>query len=340
MIAIGPRNSITDVPGITVGNAEDHALVTGATVVVPDEPALCAVDHRGGAIGARDTIALMPGSVGGWVHAVCLSGGSAYGLDAAGGVMDRLRVLGRGLEFGGAIVPIVPSAIIFDLMVGERRDWDRPPWWTLGARAFENAGSDFALGNAGAGLGATAADLKGGLGTASFRASDFTIGAIAVANPVGGVVIPGTDTFWAWMLEQDGEFGGQVPPTARPGNITAAPREDPAPANTTLAVVATDAELDRDTALRLAIMAQDGMARAIRPIHGPMDGDTVFVMSTARRPKPDPTFGLMQMGALAADVTARAITRGVYAADALAGIPCYRERHGNPPNGAAGPRAR
>ena len=134
MITTGPRNSITDVPGITVGNAQDHDLATGATVVVPQEPALCAVDHRGGAIGARDTIALMPGSVGGWVHAVCLAGGSAFGLDAAGGVMDRLRAQGRGFEFGGAIVPIVPSAIIFDLMVGERRDWDHPPLVETGRR--------------------------------------------------------------------------------------------------------------------------------------------------------------------------------------------------------------
>lgn len=326
MISTGPRNSITDVPGITVGNAEDHDLVTGTTVIVPDEAAVCAVDHRGGAIGARDTITLMPGSVGGRVHAICLSGGSAFGLDAAGGVMDRLRMLRRGLEFGGAIVPIVPSAIIFDLMVGEKRDWNRPPWWELGARAFDNAGTDFALGNAGAGIGATAADLKGGLGTASFRTPDYTVGAVAVANPVGSVVIPGTETFWAWILEQQGEFGGQQPPTRQPEIFGAAPAGDPTPANTTLVVVATDAGLDRDAALRLAIMAQDGMARAIRPVHGPMDGDTVFVMSTARRPKPDPTVGLMRLGAMAADVTARAITRGVYEAESLAEYPAYRYR--------------
>ena len=176
-------------------------------------------------------------------------------------------------------------------------------------------------------MGATAADLKGGLGTASIQTDDHIVGAVAVTNPVGSVVIPGTDTVWAWLAEQNNEFGGQTPPTLPPAGISPAPA-DPAPANTTLVVVATDAELDRDSALRLAIMAQDGLARAIHPIHTPLDGDTVFVLSTARRPKPDPTHGLMRLGALAADVAARAVTRGVIEAGSLAGIPCYRERHG------------
>ena len=326
MLRIGPRNSITDVAGITVGNAEDHGLTTGTTVIVPDEAALCAVDHRGGAIGARDTIALQPGSVGGWVHAICLSGGSAYGLDAPGGVMHALRAQGRGFEFGGALVPIVPGAIIFDLMTGENKEWDRPPWWDLGAQAFANAGPDFALGNSGAGMGATAGELKGGLGTASYSSGDYTVGAIAVSNPVGGTVIPGTNTFWAWMDEQQDEFGGQTPPAARPEALAAVPAESPS--NTTLVVVATDAELDRDTALRVAIMAQDGLVRAIRPIHTPLDGDTVFVLSTAKKPKPDPMRGLMQIGAMAAGAAARAVTRGVYEAEPLAGFPSYRQTHG------------
>ena len=326
MFRPGARNSITDVPGIAVGNAEDHDLVTGTTVIVPEEAALCAVDHRGGAIGARDTIALQPGSVGGWVHAVCLSGGSAYGLDASGGVMDRLRRAGQGFLFGGALVPIVPSAIIFDLMVGDRREWEHAPWWDLGARAFEAAGPEFALGNAGAGLGATAGPLKGGLGTASLVTGDYTVGAIAVANPVGGTVMPGTDTFWAWMLEQGAEFGGQLPPATRPTIYRQMPPAGDA-TNTTLAVVATDAELDRDMALRVAIMAQDGMTRAVRPIHGPMDGDTVFVLSTGARSRPDPMHGLMGLGTIAADTVARAITRGVYEAEPLAGFPSYRQQH-------------
>ena len=325
MLRTGPRNSITDVPGITVGNAEDHHLTTGATVVVPEEAALCAVDHRGGAIGARDTIGLQPGSVGGWVHAICLSGGSAFGLDAPGGVMHALRAEGKGFAFGGAQVPIVPGAIIFDLMTGDNREWDQPPWWDLGAQAYAAASADFALGNAGAGMGATALNLKGGLGTASYQSDDCIVGALAVANPVGGVVIPGTDTFWAWMDEQAGEFGGQTPPARRPEALVAKPPVSPS--NTTLVVVATDAVLDRDNALRVAIMAQDGLVRAIRPIHTPFDGDTVFVISTGKRQLPDTPETLMNIGAMAAGATARAITRGVYEAESLAGYPSYREKH-------------
>ncbi len=325
MIRVGPRNSITDVHGIRVGNAEDTDLVTGATVIVPEEASFCAVDHRGGAIGARDTIALMPGSVGGWVHAICLSGGSAFGLDASGGVMDALRQEGTGFQFGGALVPIVPSAIIFDLMVG-KPSWDTPPWWDLGKAAYLAANAEFALGNAGVGMGATAGSLKGGLGTASFQSDQYTVGAIAVANPVGSTVIPGTDTFWAWISEQDGELGGQMPPRAQPDILKAVPSVGTP--NTTLVVVATDADLDRDMALRLAIMAQDGIARGINPVHTPLDGDTVFVLSTGKQPRPDPTNGLIKLGALAADATSRAIARGVYEADTLAGIPSYLDQHG------------
>ncbi len=321
----GPRNSITDVPGIRVGNAENQQFSTGATVIVPDQPAICAIDHRGGAIGSRDTVTMMPGSVGSHVHAICLSGGSAYGLDAAGGVMHGLRAQGTGFQIADVVVPIVPQAIIFDLMVG-RHDWDHPPWWDLGAEALASAGMDFALGNAGAGLGATAGPLKGGLGTASFATGDYTVAALAVANPVGGCVIPGTDTFWAWMREQDGELGGQTPPGRAPMLYT--PPQSKPGENTTLVVIATDAELDRDTALRVAIMAQDGLAHAIRPVHSPLDGDTVFVLSTGRAPRPDPWHGISALGTLAADAAARAIARGVFEAEGIAGFPAYRDKHG------------
>jgi len=327
MIRTGFRNSIADVPGIRVGHAEDRGLTTGTTVIALREPCLCAIDHRGGAVGARDTIALMPGSIGGRVNAICLSGGSAYGLDAAGGVMDGLRRAGEGFAFGGALLPIVPSAIIFALMTGETRDWKDPPWWRLGRRALDAADEEFALGNVGAGLGATAGSLKGGIGTASFQTDAHVVGALAVANPAGSTVIPGTDTFWAWMLERDGELGGQRPPSSPLSDVATIPNAG-APGNTTLVVVATDAALDRDMALRVAIMAQDGIATAIRPVHGPMDGDTVFVLSTGARDEPADLHGLMQLGALAADAAARAIARGVYEAETLAGVPSYRETHG------------
>ena len=320
----GPLNTICDVPGIRVGNAEDPALVTGVTVVLPERPAVAAVDHRGGGIGARDTVLLGPGSTVGAVHAIALSGGSAYGLDAAGGVMHGLRGRGVGFAVGAEVVPIVPSAIIFDLLAGGPKAWEHPPWWALGLSALEAAGTGFALGNAGAGMGATAGALKGGLGAASVRDGEVTVGALAVANPVGSVLIPGTRTFWAWAHERAGELGGQVPPVAP------LPEEDegaaaPPLANTTLAVVATDAALTRDQAQRVAIMAQDGLARAIRPVHAPLDGDTVFALSTGARQVDVGPAGLGRLGSLAADCVARAVARGVYEAEALAGYPAYRD---------------
>ncbi|MEO1493617.1 MAG: P1 family peptidase [Pseudomonadota bacterium] len=328
MIGVGPKNCICDVPGIQVGQAEDHDLITGVSVVVPDQPCVAAVDHRGGGIGARDTALLGPGSTITKVHAICLSGGSAYGLDAAGGVMHALRAKGHGFQIGEALVPLVPSAIIFDLMIGDRRDWAHPPWWDLGRQAAEALGTEVSLGNAGAGLGATAGPLKGGVGTASFAGPDYTIGALAIANPVGGTVIRGTSTFHAWMLEQNREFGGQTPPTQQPEIFVADGAGGYPLGNTTLAVVATDAALTKDQAQRIAVMAQDGLAKAIRPVHGPLDGDTVFVLSTASAKAPDAWTGINTLGTLASDAVARAVTRGVYEATSLGGYPSYRDYHG------------
>jgi L-aminopeptidase/D-esterase-like protein len=324
MIRPGPRNSLTDVAGILVGNAEAPDLVTGATAVILERPAIGAVDVRGGGPGTRETEALAAEATVQEVHGLALSGGSAYGLDAAGGVMHWLRGQGRGFRIGEAVVPIVPGAIIFDLLTGGPKDWDHPPWWDLGYQAAQAAGADFALGNAGAGLGATAGKLKGGLGTASVRWNGLTVGALAVSNPVGSVVIPGTRTFWAWPFELDTEFGGQTPPSAPPADLDhdfAAP----AGANTTCAVIATDAQLTRAQAKRVALMAHDGFARAIRPVHTPLDGDTVFVLATGVIPLADPVGDLARLGMLGADCAARAITRGVYEAAALAGWPAYRD---------------
>jgi L-aminopeptidase/D-esterase-like protein len=324
MITPGPRNSITDVAGIRVGNAESAALTTGATVIIPDAPAIAAVDVRGGGPGTRDTEALAPQSTVQEVHGIALSGGSAYGLDAAGGVMHWLRQQGRGFAIGGDVVPIVPAAIIFDLATGGPKHWDHPPWWGLGYDAATAAGTDFALGNAGAGLGATAGRLKGGLGTASVQWNGFTLGALAVANPMGSAVIPGTRTFWAWPFELANEFGGQTPPQGPPADLTHTFTSQPG-ANTTLAVIATDARLTRPQAMRIALMAHDGFARALRPVHSPLDGDTVFVLSTGAKPLADRVGDLAQLGMLAADCTARAITRGIHEAAPLAGWTAYRD---------------
>ncbi len=319
----GPLNTICDVPGIRVGNAEDQNLATGTTVIMPDTAATCVVDHRGGGIGSRDTVVLAAGSTISKANAVVLSGGSAYGLDAAGGVMHWLRQAGKGFPVGAEIVPIVPQAIIFDLLFRQSGDWDHPPWWALGLQACQAASTTVKLGNVGAGLGATAGTLKGGLGSASIVAPDGVVGALAVANPAGSVTIPGTDTFWTWMLEQDGEMGQQVPPATRPKFFSASGGS--ALANTTLAVVATDLALTRDQAQRVAIMAQDGIAHAIRPAHGPLDGDTVFVMSTERRVSDMTPAAIARLGTLAADCVARAIVRGVYEAETLGGFKSYRD---------------
>ena len=324
MIRPGPRNSITDVRGIRVGNAEAPALLTGATAVIPDHPAIAAVDVRGGGPGTRDIDALAASSTVQEVHGIALAGGSAYGLDAAGGVMHWLRGKGRGFAIGGTVVPIVPGAIIFDLTIGGTMDWDHPPWWELGHKAAGSAGLDFALGNAGAGLGARAGTLKGGLGTASVQWGGVTIGALAIANPVGSVVIPGSGTFWAWPFELEAEFGGQAPPGAPPTDLDYDFSRPPG-TNTTLVVIATDAKLTRPQAKRVALMAHDGLARAIRPVHSPLDGDTVFVLATGAQALQDPITDLARLGMLAADCTARAITRGVFEAQALAGWPAYRD---------------
>jgi L-aminopeptidase/D-esterase-like protein len=324
MIRPGPRNSITDVPGILVGNAELPELTTGVTAVIPQRPAIAAVDVRGGGPGTRETEVLSADSTVQEIHGIALAGGSAYGLDAAGGVMHWLRQQGRGFAIGGTVVPIVPGAIIYDLTTGGPKDWDHPPWWALGHKAAAAADEVFALGNTGAGLGAKAGKLKGGLGTASVQANGLTIGALAIANSLGSVVIPGTRTFWAWPFELDGEFGGQTPPTAPPADLDH-DFSSPAGANTTLAVVAIDAQLTRAQARRIALMAHDGFARAIRPVHSPLDGDTVFVLATGTQVLADPVGDVARLGMLAADCVARAITRAVYEATPLAGWPAYRD---------------
>lgn len=343
MIRPGPKNLITDVPGILVGNAENDDVKSGTTVVLPEHQAVCAVDVRGGAPGTRETDALNPTCLVDKVDAVVLSGGSAFGLDAASGAMAWLAERGRGFQVGGMVVPIVPSAILFDLMNGGDKNWgDSLPYRELGIKACNNAGEHFTLGNAGAGLGATVGhsppdQLSGGLGSASFvieAGADgrpaVTVAALVAVNPFGSVFMPDSDVFWAWPFEQDGEFGGRRPYS----NQVNPPVDDrqlgEVGGNTTLVVVATDAALTKAEAQRLAIMAHDGLARAIRPVHTPFDGDTVFVLSTGVHALTDPVADLARLGSLAADCTARAIARGVYHADDLDNIPSYRSLYSKP----------
>jgi L-aminopeptidase/D-esterase-like protein len=333
MLQPGPLNLITDVEGIRVGNAEDAGVRTGVTAVLPDHPSLAAIDVRGGAPGTRETDSLDPTCLVDRVDAVVLSGGSAFGLEAGSGVTNWLAVQGRGFAVGSAIVPIVPAAILFDLLNGGAKDWgEYPPYAALGRAATIAAARSFALGNAGAGYGAKAGPLKGGLGSASALAADgLQVGALAAVNARGETVMPGSSCFWAWALAQAGEVGAQAPPTQPPPLEESEPPSAFPGGHTTIAVVATNAALDKAEAQRVAIMAQDGFARAIRPTHTPFDGDTVFVLATGRWRLPEPRAGaLLRIGAAAADCTARAIMRGVYEAQSVGDLVCYRERYGIP----------
>lgn len=331
----GPRNLITDVAGLRVGNAEDRAARSGVTVVLPDARTVAAVDVRGGGPGTRDTELLDPTCLVDAVDAIVLSGGSVYGLEAAAGVTCWLADAGRGFPLGPLRVPICPSAILFDLLNGGDKGWGaRPPYRDLGLAACAAATLEVPLGNVGAGLGAKAGVLKGGLGSASAvdGASGLTVGALIAANPVGSAVMPGQPTLWAWALEQRGELGGQPPPL-RGSDLEAEFPALPATAepggNTTIGVVATDAVLTKAEAKRLAMMAQDGLARAVRPSHTPFDGDTLFVLATGARPLPEPrALALARLGAIAADTAARALARGVYEAESLGPFPGYRATHG------------
>ncbi len=333
----GARNLITDVAGITVGNAVDEKARTGVTVVVPEKRAMAAVDVRGGGPGTRETDLLDPVNHVDEVDAITLSGGSVYGLEAASGVGAWLGARGRGYQLRNLpmVAPIVPAAILFDLANGGDKSWgEMPPYRALGIAAIESASAEFSLGNVGAGRGARAGNLKGGLGSTSWITEDgFTIGALAAVNSVGSVLVPGTRSFWAWTLEQQGELGGQVSPQIPPGGIDLDFPADSKPGrlvsprtNTSLGIVAVDAELTSVEAKRLAVMAQDGLARAVRPVHTPYDGDVVFALATGARPlgAPRPLM-LARLGTIAADCLARAIARGVYEARPIDGVPAYRQ---------------
>ncbi len=327
------RNLITDVPGVRIGHAEDLRVGSGVTVVLFDAPAVASVDLRGGGPGTRETALLDPARTVPAVDAIALSGGSAFGLDAASGVQAWLREQNRGFAVRTARVPIVPAAILFDLLNGGDKDWGRfPPYRELGYAATAAAGLDFALGSVGAGTGATTADCKGGVGSASAQSADGTlVGALAVANAAGSALIGGGPWFWAAPYEQGGEFGGRGLPSAFAASALEPRTKGTVGENTTLAVVATDARLTKAQAKQLAVMAQSGLGRAIYPAHTPLEGDLVFAASTGRRSLSDPIAGLTALGALAANVLARAIARGVYAARALpfpGAVASWRDRFG------------
>jgi L-aminopeptidase/D-esterase-like protein len=328
------RNLLTDVAGVLVGQAEDARVASGVTVVVFAEPAVASVDVRGGGPGTRETALLDPAQTLSGIDAIALSGGSAFGLDAASGVQAWLREQGRGFQVREARVPIVPAAILFDLLNGGDKDWGRyPPYRELGYAAAAEAGPAFALGSSGAGLGATTVNLKGGIGSASATTSGgISVGALTAVNAACTVTIGDSPHFWAAPFERGAEFGGlghhpAIPDEAFIARTKGAPR-----VSTTLAVVATDAILSKAQCHRLAVMAQTGLARAVYPVHTPLDGDVVFAAATGRQPLADPLLALTELGTLAANVLARAVARGVYEATALpfpGALPSWKDRFNN-----------
>ncbi len=321
-------NLLTDVEGVAVGHSTDLTLGSGVTAIVFDEPAIASCTVLGGAPGGRDTALLDPAMTVGAVDGLVLSGGSAFGLDAAGGVQAGLREMGRGLKVGDALVPIVPQAILFDLINGGNKDWGlHSPYRDMGYAAFKAANKGpFGLGSVGAGTGATTATVKGGLGSASAVSSrGYRIAAIVAVNALGSATIGDGPHFWAAPFEQNDEFGGLGMPQVvdsrlrlKGTNITA----------TTIGVVVTDAQLTKAEAHRLSICAHDGFARALLPTHLPLDGDTVFAASTGRHARDDMP-GFMELCHLATIIMARAIARGVYEATALpveGGQAAWRDR--------------
>jgi L-aminopeptidase/D-esterase-like protein len=314
-------NLITDVDGIHVGQADDARLISGVTAIVPTEPAVASVAVLGGAPAGRDLGCLEPDAVVQHIDAIVLAGGSGFGLDAGGGVQAWLREQSRGFLVGHSHVPIVPTAICFDLNNGGDKSWGRySPYRELGyAAAAAAGGGAFALGTAGGGYGASTVDLKGGVGSASaITSGGFTVGAIVVVNALGSALLGGGPHFWAAPLERDGEFGGLGLPALSAGSNIAAldwkGRGSQPPPSTTIACVATDAVLDKAQAKRLAIAANAGLARGLRLAHAAMDGDTVFALATARRPLRCCVQDQIEIGVVASDCLARAIARGVHSA--------------------------
>ncbi|MEX6634218.1 P1 family peptidase [Hyphococcus lacteus] len=324
----GPFNLITDVSSILVGNAVDEGAKTGATVLRCARSFITAVDIRGGGPGTRETDALSSESLIGRCDAIVLSGGSVFGLAAADGVASALSHENIGLRLGekGPAIPIVPAAILHDLTNDGDKNWGaNPPYRELGAQALNNAGVSFDLGNSGAGFGAMAGTKKGGLGSSSITLENgTTLGALVAVNPVGSVYMPDGKTFYAWPWEIENEFGGHAPPKQR-DNADPFPehsrlnKSTPENSNTVIAIIATNADLSNVEAKRVAIMAHDGIARAIRPAHTPFDGDTVFTIATGDISLEDTSpaarhYEITRIGSAASDCLARAIARGVFEA--------------------------
>jgi L-aminopeptidase/D-esterase-like protein len=321
------RNLITDIAGLQVGHATDESVRSGVTALICGAGWSAGVDVRGGGPGGRETDALSPENLVGRAHAVVLAGGSVFGLAAADGVAAALSAQGMGLQLrsGSPRIPIVPSAVLHDLGNGGDKNWGRePPYRELGIRALGAAGPEFALGSVGAGRGAMAGLTKGGIGSTSLHLGEgLIVGALVAVNSVGSVRMPDGKTYWAWAFELDQEFGGGGAPRQLMDSSDPAPEESrllalgrlQAGANTTLGVVACNADLTTAECKRVAMMAQDGIARAVRPAHTPFDGDTLFALASGELgldKNQQRAVHIGRIGSAAADCMARAIARAVH----------------------------
>ncbi|UXS10150.1 P1 family peptidase [Agrobacterium tumefaciens] len=326
-------NLLTDIDGVSVGNVTDLSLGSGVTAIVFEKPAIASGSVLGGAPGGRDTGLLDPVMTVETVDAFVLSGGSAFGLDAAGGVQAGLREIGRGLQVGSTRVPIVPQAILMDLLNGGDKDWGlHSPYREMGYAAFEAARAmPFELGTAGAGTGATTATFKGGLGSASAVSSGgYKVAAIVAVNALGSVTVGTSRHFWSAPFEVQGEYGDCGFPAHFEPDHTALRLKGVNLTATTIGAVVTDAALTKAQAHRLSIMAHDGLARAVLPAHLPSDGDTMFAASTGEKPL-EGGVHFAELCHLATIVMARAVARGVYEATALpvdGAQKAYRDLHG------------
>jgi L-aminopeptidase/D-esterase-like protein len=330
MFRPGPRNLISDIPTLSVGHSSDESARSGVTALLCGAAWPAGVDVRGGGPGGRETDALSPENLVGRAHALVLAGGSVFGLAAADGVTAALSAKGIGLQLrpGSPPIPIVPSAVLHDLGNGGDKNWGlTPPYRDLGIRALNAAGSDFALGSVGAGRGAMAGLIKGGIGSASLDLGEgLIIGALVALNSVGSALMPDGRTYWAWAFELDQEFGGGGAPRGRMDLSDPAPGESrlmalgrlQAGVNTTLGVVACNGDLSTAECKRMAMMAQDGIARAVRPAHTPFDGDTIFALASgalALGGNQQRAAQIGRIGSAAADCLARAIARAVHFGD-------------------------
>ena len=348
--APGSKNLITDVSGVQVGHAEDYKIGTGVTVITGDNPFSAAVDVRGGGPGTRETDMLSLENSIGRADAIVLSGGSAYGLDASSEIQDLLRDDGKGYQLGKAIIPLVPSAVIFDLNINDNphvnKIGHRSPWRNLANQAYKSCSNNFLLGSYGAGCGATTATLKGGQGSSSWKqkysnGQEYTVGAIVINNAVGNPLLNKGPCFLSGYLEINKEFGGYgasnknfdhvIRSKRLPRSIGIADTFNQISSNTVIGVVATDAPLSRINLKRLAIMAHDGIAKSLSPAHTPMDGDTIFAISTHQNNKSElDNIDILAMGSRISDCVARACNRAVYeAVSTIKSKPTWKELFGS-----------